>query len=131
MPAPPTSLGVRQATLKSFVRRLLGPEFALIREDQSWALKERIGENLIHFALSGEVAGTKVLAHGDGETVVKVDGVQVGGFSTELGECEVSVVDGSIAADPSSTHFALVILLPLMQKLYDHEASLAEEIIDL
>ena len=118
----PTRMGVRRGTLRTAVSRLLQPRYDILHDGQHGHLVERFGENLLYFAVRGKLSGRQVDAREDWNGSVKVttQGEEIGRFHPGglLTDTRVEITRD----DPGSAEFGLMILLPLIHRIYKDES---------
>lgn len=148
-----TQVGVRKMTVRSVLGRLLRPTYTVTHTTgaaqaeagvEVGRLKDRIGENILYFAVEGTVDGHRVVAMADWDGTVTVDvrpegakKVRIGRFSAGglVTRTQVLVDEDALAelcdgADPRSTAlFGLLILLPFLHRIYTEESSLIEDLL--
>ncbi|MFB2573348.1 hypothetical protein [Micrococcus sp. IITD107] len=150
-----TQIGVRTMTVRSVVGRLLRPSYAVTHagpesdggpesDEPAGVLKDRIGENILYFAVEGTVHGHRVvsLEDWDGTVVVEVrpKGAKkrrIGRFSSGglLTRTQVQVDEDAVQelcqgqAPTSTVLFGLLILMPYIHRVYKEEAGLIEELL--
>ena len=150
-----TQIGVRKMTARSVVGRLLRPSYAVTHSgpdseggpesDESAAvLKDRIGENILYFAVEGTVDSHRVviLEDWDGTVVVEVRPprarkIRIGRFSSGglLSRTRVQVDEDAVQelcpgqAPADTVLFGLLILMPYIHRVYTEETGLIEELL--
>ena len=68
----PTEVGVRRMTARTVLGRLLRPTYVVTHGEERWELKDLPGENILYFALAGEVAGLRLDAREDWDGSIEV-----------------------------------------------------------
>lgn len=150
-----TQIGVRTMTVRSVVGRLLRPSYAVTHagpesdggpesDESAGVLKDRIGENILYFAVEGTVHGHRVviLEDWDGTVVVEVrlKGAKkrrIGRFSSGglLTRTQVQVDEDAVQelcpgqAPADTVLFGLLILMPYIHRVYTEETGLIEELL--
>ncbi|MBG0741497.1 hypothetical protein IV500_19215 [Paeniglutamicibacter antarcticus] len=117
-----TSIGVRKGTLRSAISRLLRPSYEVIHDGKTDQFVERFGENFLYFAVRGELHGRQINAREDWDGSVKVtaQAKEIGCFCPGgfLADTRVEIA----ASKPGSPEFGLLVLLPLMHRIYKAES---------
>ena len=150
-----TQIGVRKMTARSVVGRLLRPSYAVTHsgpdseggpesDESAGVLKDRIGENILYFAVEGTVHGHRVviLEDWDGTVVVEVRPprarkIRIGRFSSGglLSRTRVQVDEDAVQelcpgqAPADTVLFGLLILMPYIHRVYTEETGLIEELL--
>lgn len=150
-----TQIGVRKMTARSVVGRLLRPSYAVTHsgpdseggpesDESAGVLKDRIGENILYFAVEGTVDSHRVviLEDWDGTVVVEVRPprarkIRIGRFSSGglLSRTRVQVDEDAVQelcpgqAPADTVLFGLLILMPYIHRVYKEEAGLIEELL--
>lgn len=116
-----TSIGVRKGTLRSAIFRLLRPSYDVIHDGKTDQFAERLGENFLYFAVRGELHGRQIDAREDWDGSVKVtaQGKEIGRFRAGgfLADTRVEIA----AFKLGSPEFGLLVLLPLIHRIYKDE----------
>ena len=161
-----TQIGVRKMTARSVLGRLLRPTYAVTHsgpqgeegaggmgtepaeDEQAGVLKDRIGENILYFAVEGTVDGHRVviLEDWDGTVVMEVrtegEGAKrrkrrIGRFSSGglLTRTQVQVDEDVLQelcpgqAPTSTVLFGLMVLMPYIHRVHTEESGLIEELL--
>ena len=157
-----TQIGVRKMTARSVLGRLLRPTYAVTHsgpqdaegaggvgtepaeDEQAGVLKDRIGENILYFAVEGTVDSHRVviLEDWDGTVVVEVRPprarkIRIGRFSSGglLSRTRVQVDEDAVQelcpgqAPADTVLFGLLILMPYIHRVYTEETGLIEELL--
>lgn len=154
-----TQIGVRTMTVRSVVGRLLRPSYAVTHagpesdggpesDEPAGVLKDRIGENILYFAVEGTVDGHRVviLEDWDGTVVMEVrtegEGAKrrkrrIGRFSSGglLTRTQVQVDEDVLQelcpgqAPTSTVLFGLMVLMPYIHRVHTEESGLIEELL--
>ena len=150
-----TQIGVRKMTARSVVGRLLRPSYAVTHsgpdreggpesDESAGVLKDRIGENILYFAVEGTVDSHRVviLEDWDGTVVVEVRPprarkIRIGRFSSGglLSRTRVQVDEDAVQelcpgqAPADTVLFGLLILMPYIHRVYTEETGLIEELL--
>lgn len=147
-----TTVGIRRATWRSAVGRLLRPTYAVTHRPDVTApaegeppapvhdeLKEIWGENVLYFAVDGTVQGRRVVARADwdGSVEVREQGEDGGrprrvarfhsGGMFSLTRVEVDHEAAGTTRDGAL--FGVLMLLPFVARLHREESSLIEELL--
>lgn len=140
-----TQLGVRRMTARTVLGRLLRPTYDVTHGDGRWELKDLPGENILYFAVDGEVAGRRLTVREDWDGSVEVVARDPGGGKREVSrfapgdvltrttvridEAALAAADEADGADPRGTAlFGTLVLLPFLHRIYRQESSLVEEL---
>lgn len=117
-----TRMGVRKGTRRSMISRLLRPSYELIHEGQADRFVDRLGENFLYFAVKGKLRGRQIDAREDWDGSINVtdQGERVGRFRP--GGLLVDTQVQTREFEPGSAGFGLMVLLPLMYRIYKDES---------
>ncbi len=143
----PTEVGVRRMTARTVLGRLLRPTYVVTHGEERWELKDLPGENILYFALAGEVAGLRLDAREDWDGSIEVVAREPGDRSKRgarrvcrfnsgdlLVRTAVRVDEALLgrlcdAPDPRGTAlFGVLVLLPFLHRVYRQESSLIDEL---
>lgn len=145
-----TTLGVRKVTARSILGRLLRPTYVVEHEGQQWELKDLPGENIIYFAVAGDVDGHRLRIRQNWDDSVEVktrregagrgDGSGGGSGDVRLARFETGEIlarttveiDVSLLgaeSDPRGTAlFGTLLLLPFLHRIYSEESGIVEDV---
>lgn len=129
---PATTLGVDTAGWRGKVARVVAPRYRAVQGERSAELKDRLGENLLGFAVSGTVEGRPISATEgwSGAVSVTIDGEKVGRIVAGS-VLERTALEISVDLVPADLEFGLVVLLTFMYRLYADESALVGSLFDL
>lgn len=140
--AAPVTLGIVSGTSRArgggvrgmigrLARRVVAPEYLVVSGDERWTLRDKLGENVLYFAVSGEMAGQRLVARSDWDDSVEVtlDGERVGRLrpATAFEQTEVEI-DASL--DPTTPVFGVLLLLVFVHRIHSSESALVEELFE-
>lgn len=126
----PTSMGVRKGTLGSAISRVFRPSYEVIHGGKSGQFVDRLGENFLYFAVKGKLHGRQIDAREDWDGSVKVtaQGTEIGRFRTGGFLADTRVETGEFK--PGSAEFGLLVLLPLIHRIYKDESDVLASLFD-
>lgn len=126
---PATTMGIRTGTVRTVVSRLLKPSYEFEHHQTTEVFSDRLGENFLYFAVSGTLHGQRILAREDWNGSIKVTarGDEIGRFRAGgmLTKTSIDVANFT----PESAQFGLLILLPLIHRIYKDEVELLDSLL--
>lgn len=119
-------VGIRKSGLKRFVMA----EYGVIVEEQTYTLKDKLGNNFLYFCVLGNLENhtIRIEENWDENVVIKVDKekvafIEVGkDFSTVRFQFDESISEQSVI-------FAVTILMYFMFNIYKRETKVVEELL--
>lgn len=143
-----TQVGVRRMTARTVLGRLLRPTYDVTHGSERWEFKDLPGENILYFAVDGEVAGRRLTVREDWDGSVEVVAREPGGgarreiarftpgdvltrTAIRIDEAALSgtALERTDGADPRGTAlFGTLVLLPFLYRVYRQESGLVDEL---
>lgn len=126
----PTTMGICKGKGRAAVSRLLKPRYEFEHDEVIEVFSDRLGENFLYFAVSGTLRGQPILAREDWNGSIKVSahGTEMGRFRAGglLTRTSIDIEDPI----PGSAEFGLLILLPLIHRIYKDEVALLDALFE-
>lgn len=129
----PTTLGIGSIR-RSWVARLVRPEYRIEHAGEEHRLTDSLGENLLYFSVGGQLRGQRFAARQDWDDSVEVtwDRARIARWQigTLSGDVRVDVDTDGPAADPGSLLFGVTVLLPFMHMIHSDESELISSVLE-
>lgn len=126
-----TTLGVHVAGILGKLARLVAPRYRVVQGERTGELRDSPGENLLYFAVRGELDGRTLVARSDWDDTIEVtyDGRKIARLApgAALAATEVRIVADLVPADLA---FQAVVLLVFIARLYADESDVVEQALD-